>query len=490
MIKESWSQAYRSQVIIIGGGASGVLLACHLLRNAAFDLHVTLIEKRPEVGRGIAYFTANPDHLLNVRATNMSAFSDQPDHFWRWLCAREDNGPVTWQPCGDPFCFVPRRIYGDYIANLITPLLSDRKRPGRLRIIQDECVSIDETRSGIAITLADGSLHHGDLAVLATGHEPPANYTGYYIDPWTTPADAGVKSDDRILIVGTGLTMVDYMLSLILAGHEGPVVAISRRGLLPQAHRPVQPLMIDATVVPLGTGMPDLVRWLRNLIDEHAAQGGDWRSVIDGIRPFTQEIWQHLSVSARRSFLEHARTRWDVRRHRMAPEVEGRINAAIVSGHLTVIAAKLCAIESGAADALIHYRRRGQSAVETIRVDKIVECRGVPAHPLKVVNPVLRSLLEAGLARLDPLHIGIDVTQDCAIRDQFGVPSERLFAVGPLTRAAFWEIVAVPDIRNQCAALANRLSRILSTPHYVNFYRTAPDTNVDDSASQESALYM
>ena len=447
-------------MIIIGGGASGVLLACHLLRGPTDDLDVTLIEKRPDVGRGIAYHTANPDHLLNVRAANMSAFPDQPDHFWRWLCARRDDGGLTWQPCDDPFCFVPRRIYGDYIASLLAPLRSGAERLGGLRIIRGECISIDQGGYGVAITLADGSCHHGDFAVLATGHETAACFTGCYVDPWTPPADAGVAEDARILILGTGLTMADYVLSLILGGHKGPIVALSRRGLLPRAHRSVQSLPIDQANVPFGAEMTELIRWLRKLINDHMQQGGDWRSVVDGIRPFGQQIWQRLSISARRRFLEHARAWWDVHRHRMAPEVERRINAAIASGVLTVMAGKLCAIESGEAGALIRYRRRGENHIETMQVDKIVDCRGIGATPLKLVNPALCSLIEHGLARLDPLGIGIDVTLDCAIIDQLGIASERLFAVGPLTRAAFWEIVAVPDIRNQCLALATRLSRV------------------------------
>src|SRR5215472_5984027 len=103
-------------------------------------------------------------------------------------------------------------------------------------------------------------------------------------------------------------------------------------------------------------------------------------------------------------------------------------------------------------------------------VDKIVDCRGIGARPLKVVNPALCSLLERGLVGLDPLGIGIDVASDCAIIDQLGIASERLFAVGPLTRAAFWEIVAVPDIRNQCLALATRLSRVghASSPRFAS----------------------
>jgi len=458
-MQSSCAQNERGQVIIIGGGASGVLLACHLLRCPADNLNVTLIEKRPDVGRGIAYYTANANHLLNVRAANMSAFPDQPDHFWRWLCARQDHGRVTWQPCDDPFCFVPRRIYGDYIASLIVPLLSDAEPPGALRIIRGECISIDQDRYGVTATLADGSCHQGDFAVLATGHEAVPPCTDYYVDPWASPADAGLAEDARVLILGTGLTMVDYALSLILTGHKGPIFALSRHGLLPQAHRLVQPLLIDQANVPFGTSMSGLLRWLRKLICEHTGQGGDWRSVVDGIRPFSQQIWQRLSISARRRFLEHARAWWDVHRHRMAPEIEMRISEAIATGLLMVMAAKVCAIETIETGNLVYFRRRGTNDVETMRVDKIVDCRVIGATPLRVVNPVLCSLLERGLARLDSLHIGFDVTQDCALVDRLGVASERLFAVGPLTRAAFWEIVAVPDIRNQCVALAKRLSR-------------------------------
>jgi uncharacterized NAD(P)/FAD-binding protein YdhS len=447
-------------VIIVGGGASGVLLACHLLRRATSSLRVTIVEKRAEVGRGIAYCTANPDHLLNVRAANMSAFPDQPDHFWHWLCARESTprDKVTWAPCSDPFCFVPRRIYGDYIASLIEPLLSNGGRPGRLHVIQGECVAIDETRSGVAVALADGSSHFGDFAVLATGHEAPAPCSGCYADPWTDPADAGIPLDASILILGSGLTMVDYVLSLVLAGHRGPIVAISRRGLLPNAHRRSEPFHIDAADVPFGAGLADLLRWCRKLVRSHAARGGDWRDVIDGLRPFNQQIWQRLSVSARRRFLEHARAWWDVHRHRMAPEVEARIAATIAAGGLTVIAGKLSAVEPNASGALVRYRRRGKRAVETMQVAKVIECRGIATNPQETTNPALRSLFDHGLARLDPLKIGIDVMSDCAVVDQSGVPSGRLFAVGPLTRAAFWEIVAVPDIRNQCEALAMRIT--------------------------------
>jgi uncharacterized NAD(P)/FAD-binding protein YdhS len=254
--------------------------------------------------------------------------------------------------------------------------------------------------------------------------------------------------------------MVDYVLSLLLAGHTGPIVALSRRGLLPRAHRRTDPHRIDAADVPFGNNLVTLFRWFRHRVESHVAQGGDWRSVFDGVRPFSQQIWQRLPISSRRRFLEHARAWWDVHRHRMAPEVETRIIAAIATGGLTLIAGKICAIEQIESGALVHFRRRGQTVVETMQVARIVECTGIVKDPRQTTNQALRSLFDQRLARVDQLRIGIDVTAECAVVDPFGVPSERIFAVGSLTRAAFWEIIAVPDIRNQCAELAARITRV------------------------------
>ena len=316
MTQDVQSRSPRKHVLIIGGGASGVLFACHLLGDRTRNVTVTLIEKRHDAGRGIAYRTADPNHLLNVRAVNMSAFPDQPDHFWRWLCARENHDRP--QNCADPFCFVPRNIYGKYIADLLSAFV-DKDNPRRLlRVMRGECVSIRQQESGVTIMLADGSLEHGDIAVIATGHDASVLCDDYCVDPWTALAEAGVTPDARIVILGTGLTMVDYVLSLILSDHRAPIVAMSRRGLQPRGHRPVQPRQIDRAAIPFGAAATALFRWLRTTIEKNAALGGDWRSIVDGIRPFTQEIWQNLSVSSRRSLLEHARSWWDVHRHRMA----------------------------------------------------------------------------------------------------------------------------------------------------------------------------
>jgi uncharacterized NAD(P)/FAD-binding protein YdhS len=440
--------------IIIGGGASGVLLAYQLLQNHDFGFRVTLIERRSEIGRGPAYHTSNPEHVLNVRAANMSALPDDPEHFWRWLSNRAE-GPL----CPDPYCFVPRRTYGDYLASLATPFTSSESGSPRLTIVHGQCEDVVEGTAGVIMTLADGSSHTGDVAVLATGNESPVAKFPCDVDPWAPPSTA-VDKDTTVLILGTGLTMIDYVLSLLRDGHRGQIIAMSRRGLLAKAHRRTDPLRIDESEVPFGASAGRLLRWFRERIDAHMAAGGDWRSVIDAIRPYTQRLWHELPLASRRRFLEHARAWWDVHRHRTAPEVEMRLTHALATGRLSLAAAKVTGIEPNAAGALVRYRRRSQQDTASLQVGLIVDCTGIVKDPRATGNPVIRRLFEQGSARTDALHIGLDVTDDCAVINRNGIASRRLFAVGPLTRAAFWEIVAIPDIRNQCVELAARLAAI------------------------------
>jgi uncharacterized NAD(P)/FAD-binding protein YdhS len=283
--------------------------------------------------------------------------------------------------------------------------------------------------------------------------------------------------------------MVDYVLSLLSDGHGGPIVALSRRGLMPTAHRRVPPLHIDESQVPFGASASQLLRWFRNHVDSRRAQGGNWRSVVDGIRPFTQRLWRELPIDSKRRFLEHARAWWDVHRHRMAPEVEARITKAVADHRLTVIAGKIVDISSNSSRARVRYRRRGQTEIESLEVGAIVDCTGIVKDPEATGNPAVRSLLDQGLARIDPLRIGLEVAPDCAIVDRNGSPSRRLFAIGPLTRAAFWEIIAIPDIRNQCVQLVERMVQNASRASEPAFATASPAT-VPVDAPMERAWFV
>jgi uncharacterized NAD(P)/FAD-binding protein YdhS len=248
--------------------------------------------------------------------------------------------------------------------------------------------------------------------------------------------------------------MVDCVLALLDAGHRGKILALSRRGLIPQVHRAIAATTYDAADMPFGTSLAYVCRWLRAQVRREAARGGDWRAVVDGIRPYSQRLWQHLPSDSRARFLRHARPWWESHRHRMAPHVDARLKAAMASGQLEIVAGKVLRAEPVVAGTKVTFRRRGSTQTETRQVARVVDCTGFVHDPVATGNPILKNLLERGLARPDRLRIGLDVDADCALIDAAGQSSRRIFAIGPLTQAAFWEITAVPDIRVQVAQLA------------------------------------
>ncbi len=436
------------RVLVVGGGASGVLLATQLLRKGAGRVAVRVVEKGEALGCGLAYATRDPAHLLNTRVANMSAFPQMPDHFLDWLRARE---PALASPQG----FVPRATYGRYMRSLLEGWEGDG-----FACLRDECVALEVRPDGVAARLAVGGAVGADLAVLATGHAMPRPRAGAAgADPLLSqPWDEEVPPRDAaVLIVGSGLTMVDQVLSLLADGHEGPITAVSRRGLLPQVHAPTNPSCWRADELPRAAeGVAGLMRWVRAEVRTREREGGDWRDVVDGLRPHLQAIWRGLPPAARRSFLRHASAHWEVHRHRMPPSSHRRLALAQAEGRLRLVRARFEGAER--AEGRLRARLAGpDGAASSLLVDRIVDGRGIRRDPEAHATPLVADLLARGFARIDPLRIGLDVAPDCAVLGRDGAPARRLFALGPASRAAFWEITAIPDIRAQAQRLAERL---------------------------------
>jgi uncharacterized NAD(P)/FAD-binding protein YdhS len=437
-------------IAIVGGGASGALMAAHLLKCAGDRVRLTLIEPRAQIGRGLAYKTENDSHRLNVRASNMSAFPDDPDHFWNWLRANGHRGE-------DRFCFVPRLVYGRYLGGLIEDRLAETD-PRRVRWLRETVTGLSERDRAITFRFSGSETAVFDMAVLCCGHEASETLDAPFVSPWEDPRSWNAAPDSTILILGTGLTMVDAAIALSESGHRGPIVALSRRGLLPQAHRRVDVAQITQTELPSPARLAPFLHWLRARARDEMQSGGDWRSVVDGLRPHVQAIWRAMPRRSRQRFLEHARPWWDIHRHRMAPEVEAKIRALQGSGQLRILSGRLLEVNAKRDGASVSIRPRASEALVRLEVSRIVSCRGLTSDPRRSSNPLVAQLVADGYARPDPLGIGLDVDNDCAVVDASGRASERIFAVGPMSQAAFWESIAVPDIRLQVASLARRLT--------------------------------
>ena len=434
-------------VAIIGGGFSGVLLAVNLLRHG--NVRVTLIERQPErLGRGLAYGAAHADHILNVRAANMSALPDQPAHFTDWL---KMNG------LGQEGSFATRRDYGAYLCAMLDAV---RESVGaRLTIVQDEAIDLTVAEQHAAVALRSGGTVAADIAVIAPGNLPPHDLPAfqglgrpfYVNDPWAADICEGLSDRDTVLLLGSGLTAVDCALSLDSGGFAGTIIALSRRGQAPHAHAPVPP---HATCRERPTGSVSIL--VRAVRDRAVAIG--WRNAVDELRPFTSDIWRAASDAERRRFLRHLRPYWDVHRHRIAPQVAERLDRMCAAGRWLVQGAKVATATPDSDGLSVGLRRRGQAAAEIVRVARVVNCTGPLGDLRRASDPLLRRLADRGDFRADPLVIGIDVDRQCRAIASDGHPQQRLYVVGPMTRGAHWEIVAVPDIRRQVWALARQIT--------------------------------
>ena len=435
-------------VAIIGGGYSGTLQTVQLLRRGA---RVTLVEREKRLGRGIAYSTPHADHLLNVPAGRMSAFPDEPSHFADWFAERTGGSP------GD---FAERRLYGKYLEEL---LAEAGQRAGQsLRLVRGEAVDVVPHGAGESVRLRGGDTVDADHVILALGNlepdippdVPQSLRTGgvYVADPWAADLAGGLDADDQVLLIGTGLTAVDAALILDSAGYRGRILALSRRGLVPRPHitQPVYAAPLETLPEVRG---PKLVRFVR-----HEVERIGWRAAVDQLRVLTQQLWAEASVPERRRFLRHLRPWWDVHRHRIAPSIAARIQAMAQDGRLSFQAGKVVSMAMDQGRVMVAWRPRGSHQIERLEPARIVNCTGPQMDISRAGEPLLDQLLETGRIRPDPCRIGIDVDGEWRTLGRSGEASATLHAVGPMTRGAVWEIVAVPDIRNQVQELASRLA--------------------------------
>ena len=442
----------RTDIAVVGAGFSGLLVALQLLRKTR-STRVYLIERAGEFGRGLAYGSADPQHLLNVRASNMSAFADDPEHFLHWLrlCT-----PVG----GAPPSFASRQLFGTYLQSLLRASVEKDGATGRLVIVPDEAVALLDVASGrLGLRLALGNTIEADHVVLATGNLPPHDppmmdealraSAAYVSDPWQSDAFATLRDNDDVLLLGTGLTAVDMIMRLASRGHQGRITALSRRGLKPHQHEDLGPPP-SAFEVPTRPAISELVR----LIRARARRDG-WRSAVDGLRPSAQRLWREASSTERRRFLRHLRPWWDVHRHRLAPAVAATVDALQASGQVAFAKGWIRGFERNGDGATVVWSTRG--VPHRLDVAKIINCTGPAGNLERTRSPLLGDLLERGLARPDACHLGLEVDADCHVIGADGQANPRLLAIGPMSRGAFWEITAVPDIRVQALLVAEQL---------------------------------
>lgn len=454
-------------VLVIGAGFCGVATTVQLLRRAppGSKLRIIVLNRSSAMARGIAYGTNSVSHLLNVPAGNMSALPEDPESFLRF-CVEQDSTTTAGT-------FVQRSRYGDYLGALLRAA-EQHALPGITveRVVGQACnLELAEGASRARVRLANGMVIEADRVVLAAGNYAPADppvldrafyrSARYVRDPWSADAMSKIPDDMPVLLIGTGLTALDVCLSLAEQGQRGPFICVSRRGQMPQAHRPGLAAPPSGDLPPsLLDGLPRVRRYLREVrrhIARRASAGVDWRNIIASLRPVTPKIWESLDLSERRRFLRHLQVFWDTHRHRAAPGPYQRFFDLVADGGIEAIGGRIVELAESDGGVRVIVRRRGSGERVIRTVGAVVNCTGPNSDIAAVGDPLLDCLQATGLARPDPLRLGIDVDERLALLGADGRASQVLYYIGPMLKAKYWEATAVPELRQHASALADRL---------------------------------
>jgi uncharacterized NAD(P)/FAD-binding protein YdhS len=448
------------RIAIIGGGFSGVMTAVNLARLSRRPLHLTLINQHRPLGRGVAFGSRRMEHLLNVAARNMSAFPEMPDHLLQWLRTRSEYDTVPDIDLRERF--IPRMIYGDYLRGLVQQHLQSPAESALVRtaLIEAEAVDVLPEGNGVAVLLSDGGRVEAGRIVLATGNEPPAGFPGsaelsdhlaWVGNPWQAWENRLPTAGGTVVLLGTGLTTVDAIITLRALGWQGLMHAVSRNGWLPHAHfRGIEYPDFPPSGVDLAAlGLTKLLA----LMERHCARllelGANPAIVVDKLRPHTQQIWRNFTLEERREFAQRHAARWNVLRHRIAPEIYAQVATAQLTGQLRVHAGRIERVAAEGKQVRVHL-----SGGETLTGDLVINATGPQTRFSDTSSVLLRNLLRKGWVAADEMEMGLRVDTDHTVIDRDGQRSKILLALGPLLRGTLWETIAVPELRNQARRVA------------------------------------
>ena len=452
------------RVVVVGGGASGVLLAARLLdASVAKAVHVSVVEPSGRLAAGVAYGTDDPEHLLNVRASGMSADPSRPSDLVEWMDARGLGGPDT---------FLPRREFREYLVQHLE-LAAASAQAGSLEVLQDQVVALEPSSGQTVVRLGSGKDLTADFVVLAIGNPAPgipeplrslAGTTGWVPDPWAPGALHGLQGKQRIALVGTGLTMADVALTLSRqssVSKQLKLVALSRNGLLPKRHLVTQPHR-PMQVIDLAEDAKDVLSLQAKIRARTQDQVGaeypdeNWREVIDAIRPFANALWRRFDDAQQRIFLSHVLRDWDVHRHRMSPPTAGRLAGLISSGVMTTHVGQVLQATTSP-EGRIDLAVEMNGSPQQLCVDAVVNCTGPGRSWLPPANPVVTDLMSRGLAQPDPHGLGLMTTAQGCLLAQEGLAVEQIFVMGPPRRGTLFETTAIPELRSQALHIADQI---------------------------------
>jgi uncharacterized NAD(P)/FAD-binding protein YdhS len=474
-------------ITIVGGGFSGASAAVQLVRATPVPLQVTVVEPRPRVGPGLAYSTTDPEHRLNGPVLTHAIDPEHAGDLARWCQASGalQRDPQALTDSGKPF--LRRSDFGDYLADAVRAHAKWPATGSSIVHRQASARAATPTASGWQVQLDDDSTLHGELLIVATGNPRPrlrppfdpslAQHARVWADPLDTERPLSVPTDARVLLVGSGLTALDVVCTLLRQHHRGAIDVLSRRGLRPRPQAP-DPVLPPGTAAPraldlINADLPDwlhdaatvptLRHWtraLRQRIREGQVRGETWHAGFDELRNGVWRAWPLLPPTEQRRFLQRLRTWYDVHRFRSPPMTDARVRAAEARGQVHFRAARGLSVTGsapGETDGTLQARWVDAAGPQVQHYDAAVNCTGLDAAAQVDDNPFLVSLRSAGRLQIDAAGIGFAVDANGCAVDREGHADARLRIIGPPTAGTFGDPLGAMFIAAQVHRLRPHL---------------------------------
>lgn len=445
-------------VVIVGAGFSGTMVAVNILRNSTRRMRVLLCDRIPSIGSGLAYSTTDSRHLLNVRADQMGAYADDVTHFYRWLQDYPEEcihaGVKDVKRCG----YMPRVLYGAYLQDILAQTIKEHPE---LNVVNASISKVARNQNAGYMLSTDKQVTiYAKQVVLALGNFPPGNgkmntridnpYSEAIWDELALPGD--------VLIIGTGLTSLDLVMTLAQRKKLGRIHMISRHGLFPQVHAEKEFYQPEITPSELPTTARALLHLVRAKVKDAEKKGIGWRAVLDSLRPMNQTLWEALPEREQNRFLRYLRPYWDTHRHRCAPEIMEVRDKLIAQGQLCMHAGHIVSIEQNEGVTEVTFRNRGSINTEQIRVRQVVSCTGPQSDLAKLHDPLVDNLLSEGLVTPDHLKMGMATDINYEVIGDTGHATPGMYTLGSLLKGRLYESVAVPELRVQAFEVAEQIN--------------------------------
>ncbi len=459
----------RPRIAIVGGGVAGASAALHIDRLAPGKFELVVFEPRSEIGRGLAYSSRDPVHRTNVPAVRMRIFPGDPNHFDRWYASSRDAALDTASRAATGGVYPQRHAFGRYLSEQVRAIASP------LAHIRENVFDIDLDASGFILRCAPEHEIRADIVILAVSGNGPNSRLYSKVspgarqlviwNPWDEAAFEHIDRGDNVLIVGSGLTMADIVASLDNRGHFGKIVVVSRHGLRPQTQARSKVDLFGDFLLPPSCRARSLVARIRETVTVAEKLGLTWHSVLDQVHDHGNQIWHFLSWQERKRLMRHAWPYWNRLRFRVAPQLAEILDRKISSGQLCMHAASVEHIGNDEQGVFhVRLRKRG-GPTEQISADHVAIATGIVPGYLLGHDTLVKNLCGKGLARPDPIRVGLDIELNGRAVDRLGNVQEKLFVVGTLTQGRFGDQVGAPDIASHALRVAAEIVKGLPELH-------------------------